>query len=222
MPESWNSTDKFNREALLWDEDPRRRKLAHAAARAITPHAGGLKTVNALEFGCGTGLISLEIAPLVVKLKALDTSPEMLAVLQHKTEVAGLKNIDTACLDLSADGSGEGAGGLFGLIYGSMALHHIDDTGGFLMRLSELLAPGGTIAIVDLEEEDGTFHDDPREKVHHGFERTKLAGLLESAGLLNPFFESVCRIEKPNSEGKLSSYPVFIVTAKKPGTASTP
>ncbi|MEI8033113.1 MAG: class I SAM-dependent methyltransferase [Chlorobiaceae bacterium] len=217
---NWNSRDKFKREAELWDEDPRKRALAAAAGKAIIAHSeplkNPLKTLNAFEFGCGTGLVSLEIAPLVTTLRAVDTSPEMLAVLQHKIRTAGVENIKTLSLDLLASGSPKDSGCDFGLIYGSMALHHIADTSSFLEKLSDLLAPGGTVAIVDLEEEDGTFHDDPLEKVHHGFNRAKLADMLKSAGLATIAFESVCTIEKANRDGKKASYPVFIVTARKP------
>ena len=215
MADSWNSPDKFNREASLWDENPRRRELAEAVAKAIIAATRPKKNMHALEFGCGTGLVSMEIAPLVKALSAIDTSEAMIAVLQEKISRSGITNIETSCLDLlSASGIAEEKKS-FELIYSSMTLHHIDDTCAFLKRISALLAPGGILALADLDREDGSFHDDPQEKVHPGFDRQELLAMVESAGLQGTKFETVYVFEKVNRSGKSATYPVFLVTATK-------
>ena len=56
MADTWNSADKFNREALQWDENPQRRAVALVVAQAIIAAVKPKKTMHALEFGCGTGL----------------------------------------------------------------------------------------------------------------------------------------------------------------------
>ncbi len=216
MSEMWNSPDKFNREALLWDENPRRRSLALAVAKAIIASVNPAKTMRAMEFGCGTGLVTLEIAPLVRSVSAIDTSSEMLAVLSQKIQSSQRANIETTCVDLSQspDFMTQHAK-RFDLIYSSMTLHHVDDTAGFLNKISNLLSPGGLIALADLDHEDGSFHDDPLEKVHHGFDRTVLAIQLKAAGLENILFETIYTLEKVNSSGVSASYPVFLVTATR-------
>ncbi len=50
------------------------------------------KTIHPLEFGCGTGLVSIEIAPLVQTLSAIDIPKEMLAVLHNKISRYGIMN----------------------------------------------------------------------------------------------------------------------------------
>ncbi len=171
--------------------------------------------MRALEFGCGTGLVTLEIAPLVSRISAIDTSREMLAVLQEKIRRSGITNIETRQIDLLTSLQNSKQEECFDLIYSSMTLHHISDTVEFLNRLSSILAPGGMLAIADLDKEDGLFHDDPLEKVHHGFERSELAAMLDVAGFQTASFETAYVIEKENREKRRAVYPVFLVTAKK-------
>ncbi len=216
MIDTWNSLDKFNREALQWDENPQRRAVALGVAQAIIAAVNPSKTMRALEFGCGTGLVSMEIAPLVQTLSAIDTSPEMLAVFQEKISTSGITNIETSCINLSASSETSLNEKRFELMYSSMTLHHIDDTAGFLNQLSDLLSPGGIVALADLDLEDGLFHDDPLEPVHHGFDRAELAALLNGAGLQVTSFETIYTFNKTNRAGIVAAYPVFLVTATKP------
>jgi 2-polyprenyl-3-methyl-5-hydroxy-6-metoxy-1,4-benzoquinol methylase len=215
MTQPWNSSEKFNREASEWDNDPRRKALAMAVAQAIIAKTSPLKTMQALEAGCGTGLVSLEIAPLVKRLTAVDTSREMLHVLQKKISVCRIDNIETKHLDLSSPSASLKQGSSFDLIYSSMTLHHISDTARFLNRISTLLAPRGILAIADLDLEDGLFHDDPTEEVHHGFDRAALAALLQAAGLEVASQETIYTIKKKNREENMAEYPVFLCTAIK-------
>ena len=215
MADTWSSADKFNREASQWDENPQRRAVALGVAQAIIVAINPDKTMHALEFGCGTGLVSMEIAPLVKTLSAIDTSREMLAVFHEKISTCGITNIETSCANLSVSSETEFKEQRFELIYSSMTLHHIDDTAAFLNRLSELLSPGGIVALADLDLEDGLFHDDPLENVHHGFDRTELAALLHAAGLQVTSFETIYTFNKTNRAGISAAYPVFLVTATK-------
>jgi ubiquinone/menaquinone biosynthesis C-methylase UbiE len=215
MADTWNSPDKFNREAALWDENPQRRAVARDVAKAIIAATNPKSTTHALEFGCGTGLVTMEIAPLVKSLLAVDTSREMLSVLREKIKTSGFTSIETICTDLSSPSDTIAADKTFELIYSSMTLHHIDDTEGFINRISKLLSPGGTLALADLDKEDGLFHDDPLEKVHHGFDRGALADLLKAAGLEQLSFETIYTFNKTNRSGATAAYPVFLVTATK-------
>jgi 2-polyprenyl-3-methyl-5-hydroxy-6-metoxy-1,4-benzoquinol methylase len=214
MVDTWNSPDKFDREASQWDENPQRRAVALNVAKAIIAATKPNKTMQALEFGCGTGLVTMEIAPLVKTILGVDTSREMLSVLQEKIKTSGIANIETTCNDISSPSDTVETDKTFDLIYSSMTLHHIDDTAGFIKRVSTLLCPGGIIALADLDQEDGLFHDDPLEKVHYGFDRVALALLLKAAGLQPLSFETIYTFNKTNRSGLTAAYPVFLVTAK--------
>jgi hypothetical protein len=62
-----------------------------------------------------------------------------------------------------------------------MALHHITDLDRVLTSFAALLARGGSLAIVDLDHEDGSFHGEGFAG-HHGFRRPELARQLAAAG----------------------------------------
>ncbi|NMW19795.1 MAG: class I SAM-dependent methyltransferase [Chlorobiaceae bacterium] len=206
-------SDKFDREARQWDDNPQRKVLAQCVAKAIIAAAKPAKSMLALEFGCGTGLVTLEIAPLVKRLYAVDTSREMVAILRDKIDTCRITNIEASCLDILSPSANDFDEKRFDLMYCSMTLHHIDDTEGFLSRISHLLSPGGMICIADLVEEDGLFHDDPLEKVHRGFDRDGLAAMLKAAGLEPTSFEIIHTFNKINRSGATAAYPVFLVTA---------
>lgn len=49
----------FNRAALTWDANPGRMKMAADIGTAITARVELTPTMRVLDFGCGTGLLSL-------------------------------------------------------------------------------------------------------------------------------------------------------------------
>lgn len=221
---SWHSQEKFNSNAAGWDDNPRRLAIAEAVAAALIESADPKPTMRVLEFGCGTGLVTLRIAPRVGSLTAVDTSSGMLDVLKAKLQEAGLCNVEPRTLDLTAPEAADTLGEPFELIYSSMTLHHIADTGAFLQRLAGMLKPGGMLAVADLDLEDGFFHDDAEEQVHPGFERTALSALFEAAGFARPAFVTAHVITKKNRAGNDASYPVFLATARltRPAVSPTP
>jgi ubiquinone/menaquinone biosynthesis C-methylase UbiE len=213
---NWSDTERFDNKAAEWDANAVRAALADSVARAIIAHMPVAKPANALEFGCGTGLVTTRIAPHCAQLTALDSSSEMLRMLGEKIAAASIANVRLLLLDFSRPEAAAGLDRNYDFVCSSMTLHHIPDTASFLRELFGHMSPGGTLAMADLDAEDGLFHDDATEKVHHGFDREVLKTLLESAGFTSVSFMTAHVIEKKNREGNLSSYPVFLVTALKP------
>jgi ubiquinone/menaquinone biosynthesis C-methylase UbiE len=213
---SRNDMQRFDDKAAQWDANALRAALADAVSRAIIAHLPVSRPKNALEFGCGTGLVTMRISPHCSLLTAVDSSREMLKLLNEKTAAASIVNIKPLYLDLSLPSAASELDGSYDFVFSSMTLHHIPDTEEFLRQLYGLMSPGGTLAIGDLDAEDGLFHDDSTEKVHHGFERNRLQEMLETAGFLCVSFMTAHIIEKKNREGRIASYPVFLVTAVKP------
>ena len=202
----------FDNAAATWDENPLRLKLAASVAAAIKKEAQPNLTMAALEIGCGTGLVTTTLAPLLKSILAIDTSEGMLSVLKEKNTALGLANVTTQCLDLSADFSGL-ADSSFDLIYSSMVFHHIKQTEKILRRCDELLSPGGTLCIADLDEEDGSFHANMAGVEHKGFNQAKLATLLAECGFKKITFSTAHVITK-EVEGEKRDYPVFLMVAK--------
>lgn len=63
----------FDKAAATWDEDPRRVKLAEDVAAAILREAVLSKDMDALDFGCGIGLVTLKLQPYVRSITGADS-----------------------------------------------------------------------------------------------------------------------------------------------------
>lgn len=203
--------NRFDERARHWDDDPmkgeRARKVADALRAAIPLRPG----MTALEYGCGTGLLSFALRPYLASITLADTSPGMLEVLSEKIRAAGAANMFPVRLDLVNDPL---PADRFDIVYSLMVLHHVGDTDGILRRFHEILQPGGWLAAADLDREDGSFHTDSAADVHPGFERDELQARAEAAGFSEVRFSTVYEIEKTVGARK-RAYPVFLMTARK-------
>ncbi len=203
------STERFDKAAAEWDGKSRRVRLAGAISTAIL-ELPLTTTMDAMEYGCGTGLVGMAVAPRVKKLTAMDTSPGMLEVLQGKLDKEDACNISPLCCDLLTETYTE----KHDLIFCSMTLHHIKEHKALLSRFCELLNPGGSLAVADLVSEDGSFHKPGAEGIHHlGFDPKELEAILLNNGMEKPKSRVVHTITKEEDNNK--EFPVFLLTAKK-------
>lgn len=196
----------FDSAANSWDEEPRRVKLAVEIAAAIKTRINLSSRWDALDFGCGTGLVTLELAPLLRSMTGVDSSCGMLDKLAEKISSSGIRNVQTQLRDLAA---GKMPAGIFHLITSAMTLHHIKDPVKLLSSLTSHIHPGGWIALADLAAEDGSFHDDPTGIFHHGFSQQDLVTLLESSGYSHILVAQVATIIKGDR-----TYPVLLAVAQ--------
>jgi ubiquinone/menaquinone biosynthesis C-methylase UbiE len=96
----------------------------------------------ALDVGCGSGLLSLELSRHFRQVIALDISEPMLALARKKRSAP---NIDYRLCD--ADGfAGEA---VFDAIVSHTTLHHLPNVPATLAKLKSWLAPNGRLMIVD-------------------------------------------------------------------------
>lgn len=204
--------DRFNAIADSWDDNPTRLELARAAAGGILENLALTGSEQAMEFGCGTGLVTALVAPNVASVLAVDSSAGMLEVLQRKTDELGLHNVQTCEEDLSR----RIPAGPFDLIFSSMTLHHIADVAALFRRLSAALAPGGRVALVDLEQEDGSFHGDTEGVMHHGFDPATVRSWLQEARFTEARTHRVHVLNKTGADERRHDYPIFLATATKP------
>ena len=214
MTASSANLERFNALAASWDDSPLRAGIARGVASAIAAAAPLRTDMRALEYGCGTGLVSVLLADRLGHVVAADVAAQMLAVLEQKRRAAGLDHIETRCLDLTVDPlPAEG----FDLIFSSMTLHHIDDVPRLLGRLCDLLLPGGWLALADRDREDGGFHGPDVPGVYHlGFERARLVDTLTGLGLAAVTARTAHTVEKPGPAGEPRRYPVFLISGQRP------
>jgi predicted TPR repeat methyltransferase len=202
----------FNQEAAQWDANPGRVKLANDVAAAIVRTAAISQDMDALDFGCGTGLVTLRLQPFVKTITGVDSSEGMLNVLRGKVRAGGLTNVQTQLVDFE---KGDRVEGRFHLVVSSMTLHHVPDTSALFSQWFGLLVPRGLLCFADLDTEDGSFHGDNTGVFHLGFDRSKLKALLTKAGFRNVLDTTATTMIKDVPGKGKKEFPVFLITAKK-------
>lgn len=205
---------RFDTEAATWDSNKKHVESCDMAVEAIKRHIsafgdGSSKNFDVLELGCGTGLISFKIAPLVRSLVGVDTSDGMIGAFNAK--IAALENPDKANLaavntmlkeadDVHIQGAAAALAGRrgvsdpdgavpyrFDLIISHLTFHHIADIPEILRVLYQCLKPGGKIAVTDYEDfgkEAIKFH--PADKMegveHHGLKKEEMRQMIDGTG----------------------------------------
>ncbi|MBT3237123.1 MAG: methyltransferase domain-containing protein [Bdellovibrionales bacterium] len=169
----------FNQHAQNWDSLEKVTMMQHLAQESIA--ALGLKKgdkLDLLDFGCGTGLFSLELADYTKRLIGMDTSEEMLKIFDQKT--MGDQQIESIKLDLEE----ESHEGHYDLIVSSMTFHHLKRPELVLPKLKAMLKAHGRIVIIDLDQEDGSFHPENHQMgvKHFGFTKSDLAIWCQEVG----------------------------------------
>lgn len=199
----------FDDRAKNWDSDAKKVERARSVADAIREAIPLSTAMSALEYGCGTGLLSFELQPHLGSITLADTSRGMLDVLEQKIAAAGVSNMEPLQLDLTIDPP---PARKYDILFSLMTLHHIHDVDDMLKKFHSIIEPGGTLAIADLDKENGSFHSDGTSYFHKGFARSELQRMTEEAGFVDVKFLTVYVIRKKVSDTE-QDFPVFLLTA---------
>jgi 2-polyprenyl-3-methyl-5-hydroxy-6-metoxy-1,4-benzoquinol methylase len=202
----------FNKEAAAWDADPGRVKLANDVADAIIREIGPTGEMDALDFGCGTGLVTLRLQPLVRTVTGADSSKGMLGVLESKVRSQGLSNVRAQFVDFEKECSVDGR---FHLIMSSMTMHHVKDTAALFKQWHDLLLPGGLLGAADLDTEDGSFHLNNTGVFHLGFDREQLKMLLLKTGFHDVRAVTAATMMRDVGGCGKQAFPVFLIIGRK-------
>ncbi len=200
----------FDKEAATWDDHPARVKLAEDVAGAITRQVALTPDMEVLDFGCGTGLLALRIAPLVRSVTGADSSRGMLEVLEAKAAKQGLSNISTRHLD-----AGSRISGAYDLIVSSMTFHHVEHVGVLLGELFQALKVPGCLCVADLDSDGGRFHEDNGGVFHFGFGKSALGEMFRQAGFAKVRKVPAAKVDKPDRTGKLRKFSIFLMIGEK-------
>jgi ubiquinone/menaquinone biosynthesis C-methylase UbiE len=202
--------NEFDELAAMWDDDPTRVARAASIAQSMRDVLDMNTFRTALEYGSGTGLLSFALKDDLKKITLMDQSVEMTKVAREKCKTSQVNHLHPIKMDLMVDEYQPASS--FDLIFSLLTLHHIHDTDGILSRFKNLLTPNGFLAIIDLETEDGSFHDREFDG-HLGFDRNDLEGKVKEAGFQPSYYDVIYEIEKGEGENK-RSYPLFLMIAQ--------
>jgi len=197
--------DYFAQKADGYDLIQRRTTTVKNLSEAILKNVEYKKDMSIMDFGSGTGLLSLHIAPYVERITAIDISKSMNDVLREKADSFPCE-IEILEVDLSKTSIDKKFDG----IISSMSIHHIYDIKNLMKKFHIMLEDGGSIAICDLDSEDGSFHSVDTGVFHNGFDREELLRIVENVGFKNAKIELATTINKPHRD-----FDVFVLTAYK-------
>ncbi len=209
MPHSKHNFDTI---AATFDENPQRVMRAEEIARAISEAVTLTPDMDVMDFGCGTGLLTLNIQPHVRSVTGVDNSPGMIDVLERKIGDSGLDNVRVLCVDIE---KGERLAGSYDLVTSAMTLHHIRDIGPLFEQFYGIVKPGGHLCVADLDSEEGEFHEDATGVFHDGFAREWLREVCEKAGFTDVRDTTAAEMMKPAKNGELRRFSIFLLTGRK-------
>ncbi|KAI5458756.1 S-adenosyl-L-methionine-dependent methyltransferase [Mariannaea sp. PMI_226] len=240
-------TERFNADAAAWDNNPYFHLMSSEALKAIKKNLPSVfdNKPDVLEIGCGTGLLTVDVAPAANRVVAVDTAEGMIDVLisklvkpdapQNVTPLSFLlEDPEDLRLPPADDSDPDGPRLKYDLITSHLVLHHIPDLKPVLETMLGCLKEGGAIALTDYEDfapEARRFHpEDKMEGVErHGVPREWMANLMREVGFrdvkVEVAWEHMKIVEKypgefkngepAEGEGELMNFSYIICIGKK-------
>jgi ubiquinone/menaquinone biosynthesis C-methylase UbiE len=168
------NTDKFEMIANIYDT-PERVQISKISSDAVREYLVDTKNKNAIDFGCGTGLVGMNLLNDFNSMLFLDTSQNMINQIKQKITDFNIRNVDTLCFDFEKEGRSD----LYAdYIFMAQVLLHINDVELVLSKLHDVLNVGGHLLIVDFNKNEKIVSD----MVHNGFDQVKLTDMMTKIG----------------------------------------
>ena len=158
----------FNHKAETFDS-PKNIFLANLVCQAVEKQINVLSDKEILDFGGGTGLLTLPLAKQAKTVTLVDISEKMLEQARLKAERQEIKNIQFLEQDLLKNPLEKE----FDLIVVSRVLHHMPDLDAALSLIHQHLRENGQLLLADFTKTEAN---------HHGFELTELETKLIQHG----------------------------------------
>jgi ubiquinone/menaquinone biosynthesis C-methylase UbiE len=163
----------FEQMAKRYDTEERI-ELAKVVTEVVRPEIRDSKSKSLIDYGSGTGLVSLALTDLVDSVLLVDSSKQMLEVAEAKISHKGITNARVLYSDFTQENTELKAD----IILMSLVLLHIPDTKEILQELFNVLNAGGKLIIIDFDKNEKVNHP----KVHNGFTHEELEKRLSEIG----------------------------------------
>ena len=158
----------FNHKAETFDS-PKNIFLANLVCQAIEKQIDVLSNKEILDFGGGTGLLTLPLAKQAEFVTLVDISEKMLEQARLKSEQQDIKNIQFLEQDLLENPLEQE----FDLIVVCRVLHHMPDLDATLSLFHQHLRENGQLLLADFTKTEAN---------HHGFDLAELEKQLIEHG----------------------------------------
>lgn len=163
----------FEQMAKRYDSEERI-ELAKVIVKELRPELRNSKSKSLLDYGSGTGLVSLALSDLVASVLLVDSSKQMLEGAKAKISHNGIANSKVLYSDFTQETPALKAD----IVLMSLVLLHIPDTEKILQQLFNVLNDDGKLIIVDFDKNDKIDHP----TVHNGFSHEELKKRLSEIG----------------------------------------
>ena len=197
--------DNFKAKAAQWDS-PDKIEMTKKFLSEMLFNVNPMLSWKALELGAGTGLVGLNVEPLVAKVVMVDTSESMLEVLKQKVyNHSKVKIVHGEVFDYKLQD--------IDFVFSAMAFHHLNDVEKTLQHIATITKPGAWVVVGDLVTEDGSFHG--FELIpHRGFDTEVLSKQFVKVGFDVKLVKIYNVITREN-DNKMTNYEQFILIAKR-------
>ncbi|EIA20918.1 class I SAM-dependent methyltransferase [Listeria fleischmannii] len=162
-------------------DSPERMALAKIISDRVRLELKETKEKTLLDYGSGTGLVGLALTDLVKQSTLVDSSENMVQIIQEKLDTQDIRHVTAKVLDLTKETLTEKVD----IIIVSLVLLHIPDTKKILKKLYQSLNEGGQLILIDFDKNEHVSHP----KVHNGFLASDLSELLAQVGFSNSKIE---------------------------------
>lgn len=203
--------NEFDIKAAGWDKDSMHWDRSVTITNQIKKLIPLNRQMTALEYGAGTGIASFLLKDDLKEITMMDSSSEMVKIIDEKIKTTKAENLKTLYFDLEhADYKRIN----FDLIFTQLVLHHVTDIENILGKFYNLLNSGGHLAIADLYPEDGWFHG-KEFTGHKGFDPAELSKLLLRLGFINIRYQKCYVIKRKISDTETKHSDVFLLIANR-------
>ncbi len=203
--------ENFDSMAKTFDTEARIER-SKIIADAMLSHVKNGRESTAMEYGCGTALVGMQLAKHFKSIVLADSSEGMIEQVKVKMLEQNLQNASALCCDICEKVPENMK---LDYIFMSLVLHHIEDTELAFTRLLSMLNDGGHLLVVDLDIEDGSFHAKHHGfHGHNGFGQAELIEKAKKLGFKNATAETFYLGNKTH-EGKSTQHTFFLLNAEK-------
>ncbi|KAG2139026.1 S-adenosyl-L-methionine-dependent methyltransferase [Suillus clintonianus] len=196
----------FDEHAHQYNDHPEARGLARRLGAAmINAYPFKEDSTLVLDYACGTGLISQELAAHAKCIVGVDISQRMVDQYNQSVVNQGIpfEEMRAVCCDLTA-APDQLDGMKFDVVVCASSYHHFPSIEEVTKALASYLKPGGLLLVADLmkpssaESAQELFPTNAHHIVAHsgGFEEADIKAVFEGAGLINFAFVTACKAKK--------------------------